>query len=219
MPRAGGQVAAVLVAVLMNQAIRGIAILRTLYFVPSVVSGVALATLWVMVFDPDKGVLNRALNVVLNPFGLSAPDWFGADAEAFAIPAFVLMALWGVGAGMVIYLAGLKGIPGSLYEAARIDGAGKIKQFFHITLPMIAIVAIYTFMYAWNDFMGPLIYLNSPENRTLALALNAFNGQDGVSDVQLLMAASFITMLPCIALFFAAQRYFVDTGAASGLKG
>lgn len=132
------QVAAVLVAVLMNQSIRGIAIFRTLYFVPSVVSGVALATLWVMIFDPDKGVLNRALNFVLNPVGLSAPDWFGTDAEVFAIPAFVLMALWGVGAGMVIYLAGLKGIPGSLYEAARIDGAGRVKQFFNITLPMLS---------------------------------------------------------------------------------
>jgi len=132
------QIAAVLVAVLMNQSVRGIAIFRTIYFVPSVVSGVALATLWVMIFDPDKGVLNRMLNAVLGPLGLSAPDWFGTDAEVFAIPAFVMMALWGVGAGMVIYLAGLKGIPASLYEAARIDGAGKIKQFFNITLPMLS---------------------------------------------------------------------------------
>ena len=132
------QIAAVLVAVLMNQPVRAIAIFRTIYFVPSVVSGVALATLWVMIFDPDKGVLNRMLNFVLGPFGLSAPDWFGTDAEVFAIPAFVMMALWGVGAGMVIYLAGLKGIPGSLYEAARIDGAGKVKQFFNITLPMLS---------------------------------------------------------------------------------
>jgi len=93
------------------------------------------------------------------------------------------------------------------------------RMMLPLSAPVIAIVAIYTFMHSWNDFMGPLIYLNSPENRTLALALNAFNGQYGVSDIQLLMAASFITMLPCIVLFFAAQRYFIDTGASSGLKG
>jgi len=114
-------------------------------------------------------------------------------------------------------------IPEELVEAARIDGASNAMIYWRMMLPLsapvIAIVAIYTFMHSWNDFMGPLIYLNSPENRTLALALNAFNGQYGVSDIQLLMAASFITMLPCIVLFFAAQRYFIDTGASSGLKG
>ena len=132
------QVAALLVAVLMNQAVRGITVFRTIFFLPSVVSGVALATLWVMMFDNEKGILNRVLNAVLHPLGLAAPDWFGQDAEVFAIPAFVIMALWGVGAGMVIYLAGLKGIPGSLYEAARIDGAGRVRQFFTITVPMLS---------------------------------------------------------------------------------
>jgi multiple sugar transport system permease protein len=85
--------------------------------------------------------------------------------------------------------------------------------------PVIAIVAIYTFLFVWNDFMGPLIYLNSPENRTLALALNAFKGQYGVSDAHLLMAASCVTMLPCILLFFAMQRYFVESVAMTGARG
>ncbi|MEM7682812.1 MAG: carbohydrate ABC transporter permease [Planctomycetota bacterium] len=114
-------------------------------------------------------------------------------------------------------------VPEELVEAARIDGASNLMIYSRLMLPLstpvIAIVAIYTFMFTWNDFLGPLIYLNTPEMRTLALALNAFSGQYGVSDVQLLMAASFVTMLPCILLFFAAQRYFVDTGASSGLKG
>lgn len=133
-----GQVLALLVAVLMNQKVRGIVFFRTIYFVPSVVSGVALATLWVMMFDNQKGIINRILNPVLGLFGGRAPDWFGTDAEVFAIPAYVIMALWGVGAGMVIYLAGLKGIPGSLYEAARIDGASRVRQFFAITVPMLS---------------------------------------------------------------------------------
>ncbi len=114
-------------------------------------------------------------------------------------------------------------VPEELLEAARIDGAGHLATWWRIMLPLsgpvIAIVAIYTFMFTWNDFMTPLIYLNSPENRTLALELNSFNGQYGVENRELLMAASCITMLPCVLLFFAAQRYFVDNGASTGLKG
>jgi ABC-type glycerol-3-phosphate transport system permease component len=107
-------------------------------------------------------------------------------------------------------------------EAARIDGASNWTIYSRLMLPLsgpvIAIVAIYTFLFVWNDFMGPLIYLNSPENRTLALALNAFKGQYGVSNVHLLMAASVVTMLPCVVLFFAMQRYFVESVATTGMK-
>src|SRR5438046_1419549 len=113
-------------------------------------------------------------------------------------------------------------IPEELVEAARIDGASNWRIYWQLMLPLsgpvIAIVAIYTFMGAWNDFLGPLIYLNSPENRTLALALNAFKGQYGVSDAHLLMAASVVCMLPCVLLFFAAQKYFVESVAMTGLK-
>ncbi len=114
-------------------------------------------------------------------------------------------------------------VPEELLEAARIDGASAWMIYWRLMLPLsmpvIAIVAIYTFMFTWNDFMAPLIYLNSPDNRTLALALNSFSGQYGVEHRNLLLAASFVTMLPCIVLFFAAQKYFVDTGATAGLKG
>lgn len=114
-------------------------------------------------------------------------------------------------------------IPESLLEAARIDGASHLQIYARIMLPLskpvIAIVAIYTFMFTWNDFLNPLIYLNSPEMRTLALELATFNGQYGVEHRELLMAGSFVTMLPCIILFFAAQRYFVDNAASTGLKG
>lgn len=114
-------------------------------------------------------------------------------------------------------------VPEELMEAARIDGASNLSIYWRLMLPLsgpvIAIVAIYTFMTAWNDFLTPLIYLDSPENRTLALALSAFRGQYGTREAHLLMAASFITMLPCILLFFAAQRYFVQSVATSGLKG
>jgi len=113
-------------------------------------------------------------------------------------------------------------IPEELIEAARIDGAGNLRIYAQLMLPLsgpvIAIVSIYTFLGTWNDFLGPLIYLNSPANRTLSLALNSFKGQYGTSDAQLLMAASVVCMLPCVLLFFAAQRYFVESVATTGLK-
>jgi ABC-type glycerol-3-phosphate transport system permease component len=113
-------------------------------------------------------------------------------------------------------------IPEELMEAARIDGAGTMRIYWQIMMPLcgpvIAITAIYTFMNTWNDFLNPLIYLNSPENRTLALALASFNGQYGVSHVNQLMAASFVTMVPCLLLFAAAQRYFVENVAMTGGK-
>lgn len=113
-------------------------------------------------------------------------------------------------------------IPEELMESARIDGAGNWTIYWRLMMPLcgpvIAIVSIYTFLTAWNDFMGPLIYLNSPSNRTLALALNTFRGQYGSSDAQLLMAAAVVTMLPCIILFFAMQKYFVESIAMTGLK-
>ena len=113
-------------------------------------------------------------------------------------------------------------IPEELIEAARIDGAGPLRIYAQILLPLsgpvVAIVTIYTFLGTWNDFMGPLIYLNSPRLRTLALALNSFRGQYGVTDTHLLMAASVVCLLPCVLLFFMAQRYFIESVASTGSK-
>jgi multiple sugar transport system permease protein len=113
-------------------------------------------------------------------------------------------------------------VPEELIEAARIDGASNARIYWQLMLPLsgpvIAIVAIYTFLGTWNDFMSPLIYLNSPSNRTLTLALNAFRGQYGLSDVHLLMAASVVCMMPCVILFFACQKYFVESVATTGGK-
>jgi ABC-type glycerol-3-phosphate transport system permease component len=113
-------------------------------------------------------------------------------------------------------------VPEELVEAARIDGCGNFRIYWQMMLPLsgpvIAIVAIQTFLFSWNDFLAPLIYLNSPENRTLSLALNAFKGQYGNAEPQLLLAGSVVCMIPCVILFFAAQRYFVESVAATGLK-
>lgn len=113
-------------------------------------------------------------------------------------------------------------IPEELIEAARMDGATNWRVYWQFMLPLsgpvIAIVAIYTFLGSWNDFLGPLIYLNSDEHRTLSLALNSFKGQYGSTDAHLLMAASVVCMVPCVLLFFAAQKYFVESVAAGSIK-
>jgi len=115
-------------------------------------------------------------------------------------------------------------IPESLIEAAKVDGYSLIGIWWHIILPLCrpvtAICAVFTFIYVWNDFMGPLIYLHSDEQATLAVALNSFRNQyGGLENVHLLMAASLVTMVPCILIFAAAQRQFIEGLARGGVKG
>jgi multiple sugar transport system permease protein len=149
-------------------------------------------------------VLFRSLGMIDTFWPLIIPAWLASPFFVFMFRQFFAQ------------------IPEELVEAARIDGASNWRIYWQLMLPLsgpvIAIVAIYTFLGAWNDFLGPLIYLNSPENRTLALALNSFKGQYGTSDAHLLMAATVVCMLPCVILFFAAQKYFVESVAMTGLK-
>ncbi|OYD14305.1 sugar ABC transporter ATP-binding protein [candidate division WOR-3 bacterium JGI_Cruoil_03_44_89] len=113
-------------------------------------------------------------------------------------------------------------IPTELDDAARIDGCSHFGIFFKIIVPLskpaLLTVALFSFMYNWNDFMGPLIYLNSPEKKTLALALQDFNSLYAVQP-HLMMAASLVIMLPCLAIFFFAQRYFIKGMVITGVKG
>ncbi|MCE5198962.1 MAG: carbohydrate ABC transporter permease [Armatimonadota bacterium] len=113
-------------------------------------------------------------------------------------------------------------IPHELEEAARIDGAGYWTTFWKIMIqqvkPALAAVAIMTFMGSWNNFMGPLIYLNSPEKMTLAYALQLFQGEHG-SEFGMVMAASTLVMLPVLILFFFTQRYFIEGITLTGIKG
>ena len=104
------------------------------------------------------------------------------------------------------------------------DGCGHIRTWWTIMLPLcrpvIAITAVFTFIFAWNDFLGPLIYLQSESKMTLAVALNQFQNQYGdFSDMNLLMAASVVTMIPCIVLFFVAQKQFIGGLSLGAVKG
>jgi len=126
-------VASMFVAMVLNRNIKGLSWFRTLYYLPSVISGVSVSMLFMYIFNPEFGILNYLL---WHLFHIQGPAWI--YSEVWAIPSFVLMGLWGIGGGIIIYLAGLQGIPTELYEAAEIDGAGGWKQFLHITLPMMS---------------------------------------------------------------------------------
>lgn len=130
-------VGGLLLAVLLNQNIKLKSFIRTVFYLPSVVSGVAVAMLWLWIFNSDFGLLN----LILNLFGIPGPAWL-SDTR-YVLAAFVIMSLWGVGGSMVIYLAGLQGVPTDLYEAAEVDGANSLTRFWYITLPMISPVIFF----------------------------------------------------------------------------
>ena len=163
----------VLVALLLNAKVRGLAFIRTVYYLPATVSGVAVAMVWLLILNGDFGLLNRALGLI----GIEGPYWLTDTSTVLA--SFVLMSLWGVGAGIIIYLAGLQGVPNELYEAAEVDGAGDWVQFWKITLPMISPVLFFQLVIgmidALQEFAGPFIMTQGgPGNASLFVMLYLF---------------------------------------------
>lgn len=114
-------------------------------------------------------------------------------------------------------------IPDELAEAARIDGCSELGIFTRVMLPLakpaLVVVALFTFMGSWNDFLGPLVYLQRPEQYTLALGLQAFQSQHGGTEWNQLMAASLLIIAPIIILYFLAQKTFIQGIATTGIKG
>ena len=124
--------AALFLAILLNEATKGVSLFRTTFYLPTIVSAVAAAVLWQWIFNPRFGPVNGLLRL----FGIEGPGWF-SDPK-FALWGLIIMSSWSVGGQMLIFLAGLKGIPKILYEAAEIDGAGRPARFWNITLPMLS---------------------------------------------------------------------------------
>lgn len=144
-----GLAVALLIAILVNQKLRGMTIFRTLFYIPAIASGVATSMLWIYVFLPDSGFLNTILKSIGPGIDWIA-DLFGDKTDfasgatnflarpEYAMPALAFMSIWtGLGPRMVLFLAGLLGIPTPLYEAAALDGASSWRQFWNITLPML----------------------------------------------------------------------------------
>lgn len=118
-------------SLLLNLRLRGMNLYRTLFYIPSVLPAVAVTLLWIWIFNPEFGIINYLLSLV----GIEGPGWF--QNPRWALPGLILLGLWGVGGGAVIYLAGLQNIPPHLYEAAAIDGANIWQRFWRITLPLL----------------------------------------------------------------------------------
>jgi multiple sugar transport system permease protein len=130
-------VAALGLALLLNMNVRGRAVYRTIFYIPSIVPLVASCMIFVWIFNPASGIVND----LLTDAHLPSPGWF--FSVAWSKPSFVLLGLWGLGQPMVIYLAGLQGVPRELYEVASLDGAGPWQRLRNITLPMISPVILF----------------------------------------------------------------------------
>lgn len=172
-----GLVLGFILALLMNTNVRGITFLRTIYYLPSIVPAVANAVLWAWIFNTEFGLLNALFHYI----GLSKVKWL--QEPAFALNTLILMSLWGFGNSMIIYLAGLKGIPEVFYEAAKIDGAGRWAQLRHITIPLVSPVIFFNLIIgiigSFQVFTaGYMITNGGPQNSTLFYVLylyrNAF---------------------------------------------
>ena len=132
-----GTAFALLLAILLNQKVPGIPFFRAVYYLPSVTAGVAVALVWIWIFNPRLGILNYALKLI----GIQGPPWI--YSSQWVKPSLILMGLFSVGPNMIILLAGLQGIPKELYEAAEIDGAGTWGKFRSVTLPMLSPVLFF----------------------------------------------------------------------------
>jgi multiple sugar transport system permease protein len=190
---------ALLTALLLNTKVRGIALYRTVYYLPSVTPVVASAMLWLWIFNPEFGLANA----FLDKLGLPTQLWL-LDPN-LAKPAFVLMSLWGVGGAMVIFLAGLQGVPTELYEAASIDGASTLQGFWNITLPLLTPVIFFNLLIglieSFQIFSSAFIMTDGgPQNRTLFYVLYLY--RNGFQYFQMGYASALAWVLFVIILIF-----------------
>lgn len=171
---------ALLLAILINQKLKGMNVFRTIFFSPTVVIMVVVAVIWTFLYNPTAGLINEFIGFI--SFGYLGPyDWL--NNPNLALPSIMLLSIWqGVGFQMVVYLAGLQEIPDYLYEAAQIDGASKLQQFFYVTLPQLRnttiFVALTTTILSFRLFtqvwvmQGPS---GSPQESTLTMMVYTVN--------------------------------------------
>lgn len=125
------------IAMLLNNQVKALGVFRTVYYLPSLLPATSSVIIWVWIFHPRFGLLNN----MLAKAGIEGPAWLASPH--WALPALIIMSLWGFGSGMIIFLAGLQNVPRQLYEAAMIDGANSFQRFRHVTLPMISPVLFF----------------------------------------------------------------------------
>lgn len=192
---------ALFLALMLNKGIRGLGIYRAIYYVPSLIGGsVAIAILWQQVFG-EHGIVNQVLGTI----GIDMPSWVGTPD--YAIWSIILLKVWQFGSPMVIFLAGLKQIPQDYYEASSLDGAGRWKQFVHVTLPILSPIvlfnAIMQIISSFQAFTPAYIISNGtggPVNSTLFYTLYLY--QNGFGNFQMGYASAMAWVLLIIIACF-----------------
>ncbi|MER2143984.1 MAG: sugar ABC transporter permease, partial [Eubacteriales bacterium] len=169
----GKLVVALMVAVLMNKNMRGVNAIRTIYYLPSLFGGsIAVSILWKLMFQ-NTGIINQIIGLV----GIKPVKWLGNPNTA--MPVIIMLNLWQFGSAFVMFLAALKNVPTELYEAAEIDGANRVVQFFRITLPQISSIIFFNIIMqtitALQSFTGPMVITNGgPLKATYVLGLKLY---------------------------------------------
>ncbi len=205
----------VILAMLLNSNVKGIAVFRTIFYLPSIVPTVATSVLFIWLLNPNIGLINRLLAVV----GIHGPAWLNTAPWAFY--SIVMMALWGVGGSMVIYLAGLKDIPVYLYEAATLDGANGLKKIRHITLPMMTPVIFFNLVMgiigAFQVFTQAYVITpnGGPQDSTYFYSLYLYNRAWKYLDMGYASAMAwmlFLVIVTLTAVVFKSQKRWVHYG-------
>lgn len=160
-------------SMLLNNSMPGVRIFRTIFYLPAVISGVVVAVVWLWMYNPDFGIINGFLRTI----GIEGPRWI--FSEQWALPSIMILTLWSVGGNMVIYLAALQNVPTEQYEAAKVDGARWWARFWHITIPGISSVLLFTLLMgiiaALQIFTPALIMTGGgPNNATLFFAFHIY---------------------------------------------
>jgi multiple sugar transport system permease protein len=213
-----GLALSVAIALLLNQKLRGMAFFRTLYYLPSVVPTVAASILWLWLLNPEYGLVNKTLEWLHLP----TTEWL--QSPVWSKPAFIVLDLWMIGGGIVIYLAALQGVPEHLYEAAELDGASPWRKTWHITLPAISPVIFFnlilgiigTFQYFTQSFLMTGSPPGGPANSTLFYALYLF--QNAFTYFRMGYAAAMawvlflLTLLATLLVFRSSARWVYYEG-------
>jgi len=194
-------------ALLLNARVKGLALFRTIFFLPSLMPVVAAGILWAWMYNGESGIINAALRSV----GLPGPAWL--SDPAWAKPAMIVMATWSAGHAMVIYLAGLNDVPKAIYEAAIVDGANFYHRLIHVTLPMISPVIYFNVIMStiagFQAFAQAMVMTGNtgaPDRATLFYVLNLYNV--GFQDLRMgyACAMAWVLFLIILALTLLATR-------------
>lgn len=209
-----------LLALLLNKDVVGQSLFRTIFYLPSVVSGIAVALLWINIFNPDFGLLNHFLRVIgiSNPPGwLVSPTW--------VMPALIIMSVWGAGGTMVIYLAGLQSIPEHLYEAAALDGAGPWAKFWNVTVPMMSPVIFFNLIVGFITSLQAFVQIyvmtdGGPANASLVYGLYLYRNAFRFFQMGYASALSWVLFIVIIGVtafqFWLSKRWVYYEGDLKG---